>query len=70
MEGCVVLTEPCIPNPFVEAGTDYLECELEAMPERLRWLLETPEGQAEMARIQANCHRLRQRAGDWGQLAA
>lgn len=70
MEGCVVLTEPCIPNTFVEAGRDYLECELETIPERLRWLLETTDGQSEMLRIRANCDRLRQAAGEWVRLAA
>jgi hypothetical protein len=70
MEGCVVLTEPCIPNAFVEADRDYLECELEAMPERLHWLLETADGQSEMHRIRANCDRLRQTAGEWARLAA
>jgi hypothetical protein len=70
MEGCVVLTEPCIPNAFVEADRDYLECELEAMPERLHWLLETADGQSEMHRIRANCDRLHQAAGEWARLAA
>lgn len=67
MEGCIVLTESCIPNGFVEAGTHYLECDLNSMPNRLRWLLETTEGEAEMQRVRANCDRLRQdaRARDW-----
>jgi hypothetical protein len=70
MEGCVVLTEPCIPNTLVEADRHYLECELEAMPARLRWLLETTAGRSEMQRIRANCHQLREAAGDWARLAA
>jgi len=65
MEGCVVLTEPCIPNPFVKGGRDFLECELKDMPERLRWLLETTEGQAEMNRARANCDRFRNGDVDW-----
>lgn len=65
MEGCVVLTEPCIPNAFVQAGRDFLECELEELPDRLRWLLETAEGETEMRRIRANCDRLRQGGTDW-----
>lgn len=68
MEGCVVLTEPCIPNTFVQTGEHFLECELEEMPERLRWLLETTEGQAEMRRIHINCNRLRQSGNAWGTL--
>lgn len=70
MEGCVVLTEPCIPNPYVEAGRDFLECPLEDMPERLRWLLETSEGQELMRSIRANCARLRESAADWKKVAA
>ncbi|MEO6216841.1 MAG: hypothetical protein ABIO86_12480 [Sphingomonas sp.] len=70
MEGCVVLTEPCIPNRFVEAGRDYLECDLDAMPERLHWLLEDPDGQAEMRRVRANCGQLRQRMWGWSGLRA
>lgn len=70
VEGCVVLTEPCIPNRYVEAGEHFLECRLQDMPERLRWLLETPEGQAEMGRIRNNCDQLRARTSDWSRLAA
>lgn len=70
MEGCVVLTEPCIPNAYVEAGRDFLECPLEDMPKRLRWLLETAEGHEQMSRIRANCDRLRENATDWKKIAA
>ena len=70
LEGCVVLTEPCIPNPFVEPGRDFVECTLNEMPQRLRWLLETADGQAEMRRIRANCDRLRKGATDWKRFAA
>lgn len=70
MEGCVVLTEPCIPNGYLHAGRDYLECELSEMPERLRWLLETADGRAEMERVRANCERLRQGSPQWMKVAA
>jgi len=65
IEGCIVLTEPCIPNAFVEAGTHYLECPVDDMPERLRWLLETDAGRAEMLRIRENCDCLRRDSADW-----
>ncbi|WP_226018774.1 hypothetical protein [Novosphingobium sp. FKTRR1] len=65
MEGCVVLTEPSLPNAFVEAGTHFLECEIEEMPGMLRWLLESPEGNGELQRIHGNNARLRQSALEW-----
>ncbi len=59
MEGCVVVTEPCLPNQWVRSGTHYIECEAAEMPDRLDRLLGTPAGREEMERVHANCRRLR-----------
>ncbi len=70
MEGCVVLTEPCIPNAYVQADVHYIECEIADMPARLNWLLGTGEGRAELARVRASCDRLRQGGASWMERAA
>jgi hypothetical protein len=51
--GSVVVSEPCLPHPFLRAGEHYLEAPARQMPELLEWLLHTPDGHREAARVQA-----------------
>ena len=53
-QGCVPLTEPCVDIGIVKSGEHYIECPLEEMPSRIRWLLGTREGRAEIKRIHQN----------------
>jgi hypothetical protein len=43
-QGTLVVTEPSFDVPFLNAGTHYISCDLDEMPDRIQWLLETEEG--------------------------
>jgi hypothetical protein len=47
----VVVSEPSLPIPGLVPGEHYVECDLEEMPEKLFWLLRTPEGRSEAEAI-------------------
>jgi hypothetical protein len=53
-KGCVVVSEPCLPNPWVIEGTHYICCEADRLAETINWLLGTTEGSAECDRIRRN----------------
>lgn len=57
-QGCVPLTEPCANIGIVEPGKHYIEATLEEMPERITWLLGTPEGRREIERVHENGRKL------------
>ncbi|EHJ57843.1 hypothetical protein [Novosphingobium pentaromativorans] len=57
-QGCVPLTEPCAQIGIVEPGEHYIEATLEEMPERIAWLLNTPQGRREIERIHENGQKL------------
>jgi hypothetical protein len=57
-QGCVPLTEPCVPIGIVQPGEHYIEATLEEMPERIAWLLGTAEGQREIERLHENGRKL------------
>ena len=59
MEGCVIVTEPCLPIGLAQAGKHYLEATIAEMPGLIAQLLGTSEGAARMAQIHANCRALR-----------
>ena len=60
MQGCVVITEPCLPVGLARAGEHHLEATIAEMPGLIAQLLNTPEGAARMAQIHANTCALRQ----------
>jgi glycosyltransferase involved in cell wall biosynthesis len=47
----VVVSEPSPRIPGLVPGEHYVECDLEEMPQKLFWLLRTPEGQSEAEAI-------------------
>lgn len=53
-QGCVPLSEPCTDIGIVKPGEHYVSVRIEEMADRLRWLLETPAGQRELARLHQN----------------
>jgi hypothetical protein len=56
----LVISEPCLPHPLFRAGTHYIEETREGMGDRIRWVLETPEGIKEAERIRSNAFNLLQ----------
>ena len=63
-QGCVPLTEPCVNIGIVEPGKHYVEASLQEMPERISWLLDTPQGQREIGRIHENGRKLMAALGE------
>lgn len=57
----LVVSEPCLPHPLFRAGIHYVEETRQALPERIRWLLETPDGKEEAERIRTNAFNLLER---------
>lgn len=43
----LVVTEPCLPVPGLRPGEHYVECALAEIPQKLQWLLHTPQGRAQ-----------------------
>jgi hypothetical protein len=54
-QGALVLSEPCLPSPGVEPGRHFQTASLAEMPEALRRLIESPDGQA-LARLSSKEH--------------
>ncbi|MBX5472958.1 MAG: hypothetical protein IRZ23_10910 [Acetobacteraceae bacterium] len=52
--GAVVVSDKCLPHPIFHPGEHYFESNAESIPELMRWILDTPEGQREAMRVQAN----------------
>jgi hypothetical protein len=52
--GAVVVSEPCDPHPLFKPGTHYLEESGRHILNLIEWLLKTPDGQAQAAKIQKN----------------
>lgn len=51
LSGALVLTEPVFSVPEFEAGTHYLQCTLDEMPEKMEWLLNTKDGQKTLKHV-------------------
>jgi glycosyltransferase involved in cell wall biosynthesis len=47
----IVVSEPSLPIPGLVPGEHFVECDLSEMPEKLLWLLRTPEGRSEAEAI-------------------
>jgi hypothetical protein len=56
--GSVVVSDPCLPNPNFVAGEHYFQESMRHIPDLLEWLLRTPDGQREAARVQRNVQEL------------
>jgi SAM-dependent methyltransferase len=56
--GSVVVSDPCLPNPNFVAGEHYFQETLRHIPDLLEWLLRSPEGAREAARVQRNVAEL------------
>lgn len=54
----LVVSEPCLPHPLFHAGTHYIEENQHVMADRIKWLLETPDGMKEAERIRSNAFNL------------
>jgi hypothetical protein len=52
--GAVVVSEPCDPHPLFKPGTHYLEESGRHILNLIEWLLKTPDGQTQAAKIQSN----------------
>jgi hypothetical protein len=52
--GAVVVSDKCLPHPIFRPGEHYFEESAESIPELMRWILDTPEGQREALRVRAN----------------
>jgi hypothetical protein len=63
-KGCVVVSEPCLPNAWVHEGTHYIGCAANDIGPTVAWLLGTPEGAAQCDRIARNCAELVERLND------
>lgn len=59
LEGCVVITEPCVPTGIVFADDHYLEASVSEMPALIDHLLGTGEGRETLQRIHQNCRQLK-----------
>ncbi|MGK7867592.1 methyltransferase domain-containing protein [Falsiroseomonas sp. E2-1-a20] len=56
--GSVVVSDPCLPNPNFVPGEHYFEEIPRHIPDLIEWLLRTPDGRREAARVQRNCRNL------------
>jgi hypothetical protein len=52
--GSTVVSDLCLPNPHFMAGEHYFQETARHIPDLLEWLLRTPDGQREAARVQRN----------------
>ena len=60
MNGCVVVTEACYNSPYLKAGEHYLEAPASELPDLLKHLLTTREGQAQLMQVHTHTQLLRQ----------
>ena len=56
-QNTLVVTEPCHDIPGLVAGEHFVECSLEEMAEKIKWLLKDPAGQATAERIRQAGHQ-------------
>lgn len=62
-QGCVPLSEPCADIGIVIPGKHYISAPLGEMPDRIKWLFDTPAGQRELIKIHQNGKDLMDRMG-------
>lgn len=55
-QGALVVSEPCAASTVFTPGTDYIEADLESMPETLAYLLRSEEGRALAERVRRQGH--------------
>jgi hypothetical protein len=68
-QGACVVSDPGLSDPLFDSGRHFLEENVRHIPDLLRWLLGTPDGQAKMNQVGAAAHdRARSSAARAGML--
>ncbi|MCT8997416.1 hypothetical protein [Chelativorans intermedius] len=66
MNGSVVITEPCLRNPYLRPGENYIESSVTEIPELLHGLFRTDEGRKRLSMISRNNMLLRSKiSSNW-----
>lgn len=67
--GALAVSTPCAPHPDYQAGVHYFEESARRLPQLIRWLLDTPDGQDAAEAVRAEAAKAVQRASNAPALA-